>query len=73
MTIARTLNTTSVSRFAPATTGSPTLPTSFMAMPKITARKMTCRMSPSTKGPKKLSGTMWVRNSHHWRVSPVWM
>jgi hypothetical protein len=73
MTTARTLNTTSVNRLAPATMGSPIGPTNLRAIPKSTARKMTWRMSPSTNAPKKLSGTRCVRNSHHSRVSPVWM
>ena len=73
MTKLSTLNTTSVSRLTPAMIGSPILPTALMAIPKMTARKMICRMSPSTNAPKKLSGTRWVRNSHHCRVSPVSM
>src|SRR4051794_34255986 len=58
---ARTLKTTAVSRWTPLSTGEPAGPTALSAMPKITARKMICRISPSTNGPKTLSGTIRSR------------
>ena len=39
----------------------------------MTARKMICRMSPSTNGSTMLVGTMWVRNCHHCWSSPFSM
>ena len=39
----------------------------------MTARKMICRMSPSTNGSTMLVGTMWVRKSHQCWFSPFWI
>ena len=36
----------------------------------ITARKMICRMSPSTKALAMVVGMMWVRKSHQCWFSP---
>ena len=36
----------------------------------MTAMKMICRMSPSTKAAAIDSGMMWVRNCHHSWFSP---
>ena len=64
---------TLVPRCTRSSIGAPIRPTAFRATPKMTARKMICRMSPSTNGSTMLDGTMWVRNSHQCWSSPFSM
>ncbi|GAP60309.1 hypothetical protein AHiyo1_38090 [Arthrobacter sp. Hiyo1] len=64
---------TPVSRCTPSSTGAPSLPIAFNAMPKTTAMKMIWRISPAMKGWTMLVGMMLVRNCHHSWCAPASM
>jgi hypothetical protein len=61
---------TFVPRWTRSSSGAATGPRALSATPTTTARKMICRMSPSTNGLAIVVGMMWVRKSHQCWFSP---